>query len=179
MSSFLWYNIDRKLFQNKYAELYSLIGGHILKRRSKLLAAAFIGIMIISVLIGFTVVNKGFGKDVRDIESVDKFTKIFNKEKIKDKKRLEIYKKIHEMANTKIVAADGLIWGEIEPTEGQIDLLIKEISSSNYDDKEKLLQILHNWKNGDFSNCVKEHNFVWKKLGGDVGKASKLRDEVK
>ncbi|MDW8802528.1 DUF6241 domain-containing protein [Clostridium sp. A1-XYC3] len=150
-----------------------------MKKNSKLLIGLFIGIMVLSGVIGFAAINKGFSKDSNTSENIDKITKVFKKDEIKDKKTLEAYQKVHEMANTKIIAEDGLIWGEIEPTTEKIDLLIKEVCSSNYEDKDKLLQILNRWKSGDFSNCVEEHNFVWKKLGGEVGKASKLREGVK
>jgi hypothetical protein len=69
-----------------------------------------------------------------------------------------IYDELHRMINTKIVADQ--IWGKIEITEEKVNALIKEVSSSNYHDKEILLEMLYNWKKGDFSNAVKEHNYL-------------------
>lgn len=86
-----------------------------------------------------------------------------------------VWKEMHMMANSKIVADE--IWGEIEITKERVDYLITEVLASNYRDKKRLLTILYNWKNEDYSNGVDEHNYLWKKLKGNVGKAYKLRDE--
>jgi hypothetical protein len=85
----------------------------------------------------------------------------------------EIYKEMHEMANTKIVADQ--VWGEIDITQERVDALISEISLSDFEDKEILLKTLSNWKNNDFSNAVAEHNYLWEKLNGTVGEAYKLK----
>lgn len=89
----------------------------------------------------------------------------------------EIYDTMHRMANTKIEAVDGEVWGEVEITVELCDRLIDKIKESNLKalEKNKLIEILNRWKNGDFSNCVEEHNYVWSKLGGTVGKAKSLR----
>lgn len=88
-----------------------------------------------------------------------------------------IYDTMHRMANTKIEAVDGQVWGEIEITPELCDELINKINESNFDksEKDRLIEILTRWKNGDFSNCVNEHNYVWKKLGGSVGRAIRLK----
>lgn len=85
----------------------------------------------------------------------------------------EIYKEMHKMANTKIVADQ--VWGEIDIIEERVNALISEISQSSYDDKDKLIHILENWKSGNFSDAVEEHNYLWEWLGGTVGKAYKLK----
>ncbi|GMQ60461.1 hypothetical protein AN1V17_48610 [Vallitalea sediminicola] len=85
----------------------------------------------------------------------------------------EVWEEMHMMANTKIVADE--IWGEIEITEERVDYLITEVLVSEYSDRKKLLSILYNWKNKDFSCAVDEHNYLWEKLGGSVGKAYELR----
>jgi len=43
----------------------------------------------------------------------------------------------------------------------RLSKIIIEVSNLDLDDKEELLRILHNWKNGNFKNCVSEHNYVW------------------
>ncbi|WP_051350687.1 DUF6241 domain-containing protein [Caloramator sp. ALD01] len=101
------------------------------------------------------------------------------KSKVVSNKSLEyeIYDTMHRMANTKIEAVDGEVWGEVEITVELCDRLIEKIKESNLKalEKNKLIEILNRWKNGDFSNCVEEHNYVWSKLGGTVGKAKSLR----
>lgn len=139
-------------------------------------------ITIAVILVGtgsFVFVNRNFDKISNKSNKSKELAQIFKKEEIKDKDTREVFKKMHEMANTKIIAQDGLIWGEVQPTEEEVNALIQKVSASSYEDKEQLLQILNKWKTGDFSNCVEEHNFLWKKLGGQVGKASALRNGVK
>lgn len=92
--------------------------------------------------------------------------------KVRDEK--EVYNDMHRMANTKIVADE--VWGEDEINEENLNKVILEVMKCNYSDKEKLLQILHNWKTGNFKNAVEEHNYVWEKLGGTVGKAKALKN---
>lgn len=84
-----------------------------------------------------------------------------------------VYDELHKMANTKILAEQ--IWGEIPITKEKVNALIIEISNFNYNDKDILLVMLYNWKKGDFSNTVGEHNYLWEQLGGTVGKAYGLR----
>jgi Family of unknown function (DUF6241) len=88
-----------------------------------------------------------------------------------------LYDLMHKMANTKIEAEDGQIWGKVEITDGAVNALIEAVSTASYEDKEEILQILNRWKAKDFSNCVDEHNYFWKKLGGSIGKATGLKDE--
>lgn len=88
-----------------------------------------------------------------------------------------IYDEMHKMINTKIIAKDGKVWGEIEITEEKCDELIEYINGKGFSDEDKLLEMLENWKNEDFSNGVEEHNYLWSTLGGTVGKAIGLREE--
>lgn len=86
-----------------------------------------------------------------------------------------IYQLIHEMANTKVIAEEK--YASIDITPERVEALIKAVNRSNWDDKARLLEMLNRWKNGDFSQAVEEHNYVWAKLGGEVGKATKLKDD--
>jgi len=83
----------------------------------------------------------------------------------------EMYEKLHKMANTLIIAEDDEIWGEEEITIEEVLALIGEVTASDYGDKEKLLEILRRWEQGDFSKGDQDHNYVWEKLEGDTGKA--------
>jgi len=105
--------------------------------------------------------NAGFVYDAKD------------KEKVAVREEFKVYEDMHKMANTKVVA--DAIWGEIDMDEERINKLIIEVLNSEYEDKEKLLAILKNWKNGDFSNCVGEHNYFWTRLNGTVGEATGLK----
>lgn len=87
--------------------------------------------------------------------------------------RIEVINEMHKMANTKIEADE--IRGRIMITYEQVNELIAEVEASDYRDKKKLLKILNNWKSGYFEKCVSEHNYLWKELGGEVGKATGLK----
>ena len=88
---------------------------------------------------------------------------------------MTVYNKMHKMINTKIVAEDGKIWGEIEITTENCNELIKEIKKSGYPDKATLLQFLECWKDNNFISGVDEHNYLWNGLNGTLGKAKSLR----
>ena len=86
-----------------------------------------------------------------------------------------VYNTMHKMINTKIVAEDGKIWGEVEITPDKCDQLITEITKSGYYDKATLLEFLTRWKNNNFISGVDEHNYLWDGLNGTIGKAKSLR----
>jgi hypothetical protein len=88
---------------------------------------------------------------------------------------LVVYNKMHKMINTKIVAEDGKIWGEVAVTPEECQALIKDITKSGYSDKDTLLQFLERWKVNNFSSGVDEHNYLWDGLDGTIGKAETLR----
>jgi hypothetical protein len=94
-------------------------------------------------------------------------------DKIKVRTQEDMWDALHKMANTKIVADQ--IWGETEITQGRVDKLLAEVGQSEYPDRDRLLVILNRWKDLDFSNAVEEHNYLWEKLEGTVGKATGLR----
>jgi hypothetical protein len=93
-----------------------------------------------------------------------------------------IFKTVHEMANTLIVAEDNRIIGEIPITDSKvIETMARVNASAELTSKEKeiLLNILHRWKQKDFSQGVKDHNYPWNKLNGNIGRAKDLRPEYK
>lgn len=86
---------------------------------------------------------------------------------------------IHHMANTKIIAQDGLIWGRQTMSNKEIDMCINYISAnpniSRRINVNELIQYLNEWKVNNYSHAVELHNMVWEYLGGTVGKAIKLK----
>ncbi|MGV8983601.1 DUF6241 domain-containing protein [Clostridium sp.] len=93
--------------------------------------------------------------------------------KIMDEKR--VYIKMHEMINTKIVAIDGLTYGEQNITSTVCNEVLQIIKDNNFSDGATLTTYLNSWKKKDFSNAVAQHNYIWNKLGGGDGKAIALR----
>ncbi|MBU3180980.1 DUF6241 domain-containing protein [Clostridium psychrophilum] len=87
-----------------------------------------------------------------------------------------LYNKMHKMINTKIVAVDGEVWGEVPITTNNCNQLIAEVKDSGYPDKVTLLQFLTTWKNNDYANGVNQHNYLWNGLHGTIGKAKSLRN---
>jgi len=92
---------------------------------------------------------------------------------IEVREQFKVYDDMHKMANTKVVA--DAIWGKLDMDEERINKLIIEVLKSDYDDKEKLRAILTNWKKGDFTHCIEEHNYFWSKLNGSIGEATALK----
>jgi len=94
-------------------------------------------------------------------------------EDIEVREEFKVYDDMHKMANTKVVA--DAIWGTLDMDEERINKLIIEVLKSDFDDKKELEAILTNWKKGDFTHCVDEHNYFWSKLNGSVGEATGLK----
>jgi hypothetical protein len=86
-----------------------------------------------------------------------------------------IYNTIHEMANTKIIAEDGKIWGVKAMTKVRVENVQNAIKNLSIKD-ERIIQIIDRWSKQDFSQCVEDHNYIWDiYLHGTIGKAIKLR----
>lgn len=101
-----------------------------------------------------------------------------------DSKIHSILVEMHEMANTLIVADK--VWGELPITEDRIKRLLEEIPTLKAVPKEemdimksKLIEILLAWQHKDYSDAVRQHNYIWRELGGEFGRAYDLREEYK
>lgn len=106
-----------------------------------------------------------------DKTKIDK-SKIINSE--------DIYAMIHKMANTLIVAEDDLIIGLIPINEQSINeamVIIKDTELISDKETEVFLNILQEWKDEDYSQGVQAHNYAWKLLHGNMGRAKELRSE--
>lgn len=81
---------------------------------------------------------------------------------------------IHQLSHQKIKAKDGKKWGAIQITPERINRLIEVIEANDYEHKSLYLEILNNWKDGDFSKSDHEHNEMWRLQGGTIGEATGL-----
>lgn len=88
----------------------------------------------------------------------------------------KIYDIMHRMANTKIIAEDNKIWGELPMKSEDIKNLQEIITSVNYEDRAYLLEVLNRWSNEDYSMAAEEHNYFWEKLGGTIGRAIGIKE---
>lgn len=128
------------------------------------------------------ILNQGSNEKAADNSGKTEANEIASKDEEDAKKTIlvrsqqEMWEEIHILANSKIVADE--IWGTKEIKTEHIKELIAEVENSSYNDKEMLLEILSRWKAEDFSQCVAEHNYVWEKLGGTIGKAIALREDL-
>lgn len=62
-------------------------------------------------------------------------------------------------------------------SKDNINWLIVEISTRDIKHKDKLLKMLRNWKDGDFSNAIDEHNYLWNYIKDDYGIADAINTE--
>lgn len=79
------------------------------------------------------------------------------------------YDFIHKMTNSVIVADDK--WGDIQVNKENIQK-VKE--SAVYKSDEEIQAYIAEWESGNFNNSHNFHNYVWKKLGGTIGRASDI-----
>ena len=89
-----------------------------------------------------------------------------------DKDLVSIYTDIHHMSHNVVIADEK--WGYRDLTLENIDKLYNELDGIEGQDtiKEELYEILERWRNGDFSRAHHDYNYVWRRLGGTVGKAT-------
>ena len=98
---------------------------------------------------------------------------IEEKDVAKPKNNNEAIKLIHSLANT-LVEAD-YKWECTEVTPKTIGIALEGVEEIKDDyDRMHLRNALTKWINGDFSNAVNVHNYVWEMLDGNIGKAEKL-----
>jgi hypothetical protein len=111
--------------------------------------------------------------------SKEKVTVLIGGKKVKLDNPWVIIEHMHKMANARIIAVDGEVWGE-EPMDPEvINGLLLAAKAYEHDPSNTwapdAIEILERWKTGDFSKCVEDHNYVWGLLDGTVGEAACLR----
>lgn len=83
---------------------------------------------------------------------------------------------IHGMSHQKVKADDK--WFCYTITDKRIEWLIDGVENSDSIEYADIyLNILKEWKKGDFSNVVEAHNIVWEMRGGKTGKAKRKLTE--
>ncbi|OIU67656.1 DUF6241 domain-containing protein [Rossellomorea aquimaris] len=79
---------------------------------------------------------------------------------------------IHAMSHQKVQAKEK--WSFFEITGERIDFLLSQLETNKYEHEDLYREILESWKEGDFSNAVKDHNAIWRLQDGTIGKATAL-----
>ncbi len=91
----------------------------------------------------------------------------------------EIVQQIHYMSNTLIKAGDNQVWGTEEVNKASIDKVLRMLDQAPVNTRtKKLREIVARWQQGDFSQIVDDHNYVWHLLGGTVGFAKSANDKA-
>ena len=84
----------------------------------------------------------------------------------------DIVKEIHLMSNSLIQAGDNQVWGTEEVNKANIKKVLSMLDQVPVNTRtKKLREIVVRWQQGDFSQIVDDHNYVWDLLGGTVGRA--------
>lgn len=126
---------------------------------------------------GYEIVNFAFNK----VSEINENKKLAKENEVTENENIAVvpmdltqcYQKVHHMANTIIIADDGQVWGQSEITREAVTQMINELKGQD----DYLSDELKKWLELDFSNGVEVHNYVWNKLGGNVGKAKALNEE--
>lgn len=155
---------------SKTKTLFSKIADNIRKYNSVLFP---IIIIILVVIVGKSavVIFEKTNSFIDDSEGIGEL--ISNNNKNSNNAQVNNYSFVHEMTNTVINASDGEKWGNEKITLKKINDMIEKFTGVD----DAVVIYLEEWKNGDFSNSVIFHNFVWKRLGGTIGKAESLNTE--
>ncbi|TES47887.1 DUF6241 domain-containing protein [Shouchella lehensis] len=92
----------------------------------------------------------------------------------KDLSERAMQEAIHYMSHGLVEAEQK--WGKIQLTEERIEWLldIATVRADEFTHGSRYEQILLRWHEGDFSQAVEDHNFVWELWGGTIGKATRL-----
>ena len=93
---------------------------------------------------------------------------------VSEERMIEINEYVHHMANTIILAVDGKINGIKQINMETIDEALSMVKNVDW----YLYKEISKWRDGDFSNGVEVHNYVWKNLDGEIGKANGLDEEA-
>ncbi|PYF08948.1 DUF6241 domain-containing protein [Ureibacillus chungkukjangi] len=85
---------------------------------------------------------------------------------------------IHGMSHQKVAAEQK--WGEYQITQERVERLLEVaiLNKEKYISGDAYVSILEKWVQGDFSNAVLDHNYIWSLQGGNVGEATRLLTPV-
>ncbi|MFD1174492.1 DUF6241 domain-containing protein [Oceanobacillus picturae] len=87
--------------------------------------------------------------------------------------QIKIMDIMHQMTHQKVKAQKK--WGYIPMHPKTVSQVYNVVKDSNFERKTDLMDILEDWKSGDFSHVDRDHNFFWESQEGTVGKAYGLQ----
>lgn len=133
-----------------------------------------LNLILIIPVVGIIAYNYSY-KNLGDSNKAAKETlnKIESISDVKEKEQIVTdYDFVHQMSNNLIIAEDGKIRGNQDVTLENIQLGIKMLKNDTF-----IVEALNKWIDGDFENSVEVHNYCWRILGGEEGKAKSLLNE--
>ena len=120
------------------------------------------------------VTNEDFSKAVT-MDS--KGTLVLNAKSLSSPKEQDIISEMHEITNNYVLADK--YYGKKMMTQERVNGLIIDVLSIKADDsittRAKLIAILKDWKDGNFTHLDTDHNYLWCELGGVVGRATDIK----
>ena len=83
-----------------------------------------------------------------------------------------LWKTVHKMSHNVVVADKK--WGHVPLTEERVNWLLIVVAEGRYKEEYRveLQGIAKRWKAGNFRQADHDHNLVWSRLNGTVGKAT-------
>lgn len=128
-------------------------------------------LVLVVVVLGYNFSSKNFGVvNEAAKETLSEIKTIENKEA--QEQVVKDYDFVHQMSNNLIVASDGMVWGNQDVTLKNIDLGIEMLKEDPY-----IVEELNKWKEGNFKNSADVHNYCWRILEGNIGKAKGVSKE--
>lgn len=153
-----------------------------------------IGILGLAIFVGFALLSEGDvakedqpqeesamkeeteekkKEEEREQEDIEEEVQEVHVEKIKSEENfMDI---LHHMTHQKVHAEDK--WGAVEITDERIELMLEIAENSNFTHRNFYMETLTEWQNGDFSNAVEVHNYIWELQNGNIGRALRLFTE--
>lgn len=130
---------------------------------------------------GYDIVNYVFTvaterDEEKDKDEKEKIKEVVEEEVIvlSEEELFNIYDRVHRMANTIIIAEDGLIWGTENITKEGIEEVLTKLKGND----DNLYNDISKWLELDFGNAVDVHNYVWSKFDGAEGRAIEVNEEA-
>jgi hypothetical protein len=128
-------------------------------------------ILVMALGIGYKIYKLNENHRVTNTE-----TKVLQVQKTNEElsaERVKLATMMHELANSLIIAEDNRVGKERYMTKENInEALTYAKTMQESAELESLISILDNWKKGNFSKIVTDHNVVWAILDGTVGRAT-------
>lgn len=126
-------------------------------------------------------IDKSFKETEKELNEAS--TKIFLDVKTRfpdNMKEHEMQNALHRLSHQKVITEDNAKWGYIRMTEERVNRLLEVAELNKYEwNKHELemngdlyVDILTRWSKSDFSRVDMDHNSIWEKQNGSVGRAT-------